>query len=168
MSFFDEIKAASVPLVTKAEVVNWYQTKFPGLGHNGWKQNIIRDIVPFTPQRGKNPEKNIARRFDPSRINRQEKRNEWQYEALEKFRAPDGGYHIQGFVWVKFSDGECEEREIDEIVKGEEADALALAAAEELKQVIVNIYMMEDPNEKEPSADTGPCREPDLVVEPVE
>src|ERR1022692_3130988 len=74
--------AEPIYMTTKEEIVEYYQDKYPGTGKNGWKQHIIHDLLPFTPRTGKDPAKNLSKRFDPQRLDNPEPRNKGQYEAI--------------------------------------------------------------------------------------
>jgi hypothetical protein len=166
VSFLDEVYAAGAPRETKADVVEYYQSKYTGRGQAGWKQSLIRDLLPYTPQTGKNPAKNLARRFDPSRLNNPEPRNVEQYQELGATlppKAPEGGYHIHGTYQVKYSD-DCEERTFDEKITGDNAKELAKMAEEDMLQALANYRQTEDFDTQGPSI----CGEPELEVEAIE
>lgn len=63
---------------SKEELVAFYQKQYPGTGKGGWKQHLVADLA---KQTGMKP-KNLERRFDPSRLHNQEKRNAGQYKKL--------------------------------------------------------------------------------------
>ncbi len=143
-----QVLEVSPARTTKAEIIDYYRATYGPLGSkNSWKQHLINDLSPIA---GIAP-KNLEKRFDAGpkgRINNPEPRNAAQYKELGEQiapRVPDGGYHITGTVYVKFSDGECEEREVDEVIEGKDAAALlamALDQAEDVAyQAIVNHYM---------------------------
>lgn len=173
MSIIDQVLQVSPARTTKADVIAGYRELYKGRGADGWKQHIVRDLASLT---GMKP-KNLERRFDPSRIGNVPRRasEKQEYETLGQQlppRVPDGGYHITGVVYVKFSDGECEERDVDETITGSDARALlamALDQADEVAyQAIVNHYMKEDMDTDEPTASIGSCQEPRLTVSPIE
>lgn len=163
MSFLDEVYAAGELRETKADIVEYYQSKYTGRGAKGWKQHLIHDLLPYTPQTGANPAKNLARRFDPSRLNNPEPRNAEQYQALGATLPPKAPYglHIHGTIRVKYSD-DCEDREIDEKIYGDEAKAL-FAEADAL-QSIANYYQTGDLDMQGPAI----CGDDDLHVEAIE
>jgi hypothetical protein len=77
---------------SKEELVAYYQKQYPGTGKGGWKQHLVADLA---KQTGMKP-KNLERRFDPSRLHSQEKRNAGQYKKLGEqlppvSRSPKGG-----------------------------------------------------------------------------
>jgi hypothetical protein len=80
----DAIEAGSFEsraMNSKSELVNYYKQTHG----KSWQKNLSEAIVPFTDQKGKNPAHNVARRFNPDRINRQaSKEAQAQYEALGK------------------------------------------------------------------------------------
>ncbi len=177
MDIYEQMREVGVPRTTKAEIIDYYQQAYTGRGQSGWKQNLIHDLLrskDITPNTVGEREyarvtKNTAKRFDTQRRNNPEPRNAAEYEALgEALPAmpPEGGYHIFGIIFVVFSDGECEEREIDEYITGKDADKLAMSAAEDLAQQIINHYMEEDTDE--PTASIGRCDPPQLTVEAIE
>ncbi len=168
--FYAQIRAAGTPRQTKAEIVDYFRTEYTGRGQKGWKQQLVNALSLVT---GMKP-KNLEKRFDPQRLNNPEKRNAAQYQELGAMlptKPPENGYHIEGKVWIKFSDGECEERDIDEDITGEDAKALADAAYEGALKGIINHYMeADDPFDKETEtvASPGGCREPELTVSAIE
>ncbi len=166
MSFLDQVYAAGEPRETKADVVDYYQQTYTGRRQAGWKQSLIRDLLPYTPQTGANPAKNLARRFDPSRLNNPEPRNAEQYQELGATLPPKAphGLHIFGIIWVKYSD-DCEERVIDEKIYGDEVKQLyAEAIDEKMLQSMANYYQTGDLDTQGPAI----CGEPDLQVEAIE
>jgi hypothetical protein len=77
---------------SKEELVSYYQKQYPGTGKGGWKQHLVADLANLT---GMKP-KSLERRFDPSRLHSQEKRNAGQYKQLGEqlppvSRSPKGG-----------------------------------------------------------------------------
>lgn len=127
--FSDLVDAVSSHLSTKAELVSYYQAEYTGKGKAGWKQHIVHDLLPFTPQTGKNPAKNLEKRFDPQRLGNVEKRNAAQYEALGKQIGPlppRGGYLVSFRGTLRIS-GKCtdKEREFSLLVTGNDARLLA-------------------------------------------
>lgn len=167
LRYLEQVMAVSHQPQTKAEIIEYYRETYKGRGKEGWKQKLVNDLASIT---GIKP-KNLERRFDPSRINNIEKRNASQYKQLGDTLPPippDGGYHIYGVIWVKYSE-ECEEREIDEYITGKAARRLARMAASEsdgLLQAVNNAYQSQegDIDFKGPQ----PCAEPDLRVEAIE
>lgn len=163
MSLYSEVRAASQYRETKAEVVEYYRETYKGRGKESWKQHLVSDLSRIT---GIKP-KNLERRFDPSRISNPEKRNADQYRQLGEQLppiAPDGGYHVYGVIWVKYSE-DCEERDVDEYITGKAAERLAKMAYEDMMQAVANAYQSQegDIDFRGPT----PCAEPDLHVEPI-
>lgn len=181
MSFLDQVRAVSSPIESKADVVAYYQQNYKGRGAAGWKQNLIGDLLGIRgiteSDVGKaeyaRQKKNLAKRFEPKRIGTPEagKTGE-EYELLGESlppTAPEGGYHVWGIIHVKMSDGDCEEREIDEEIVGEDAQQLLTMSNADMLQAIVNHYMSDGDLEiDEPIAAIGDCRPPNLQVEPIE
>lgn len=170
MSLFEQVLQASSFPTTKAEVIEAYQHQYTGRGAKGWKQHMVNALSQLT---GMKP-KNLEKRLDPQRRSNPEPRNAKQYEELGrrfKPQAPEGGYHIFGFVYIKFSDGECEEREVDVEITGDEAEELLdvawTEAGRELTQMVVNAYMEADFGD-ETSAHVDDCKPPRLTVDPIE
>jgi hypothetical protein len=155
---FAQVRAASIPLETKQDIIEHYQGEYG----RTWAAHLTRDLSPIA---GKAP-RNLARRFNPDRINNPEPRNAEQYKQLGKQlpgKAPEGGYHVWGTIQVKYS-GDCEEREVDFDVIGEDADYLASASDAAQRQAINNIY------NGYTSDDDGydSCNGWDIHVEPIE
>lgn len=162
----EQAVAASKPGFTnKYDAVQYYQRQFPSKGKGGWKQSLIQDILPFTPRTGKDPAKNLAKRFDPQRLNTAEPRNDKQYQELAKslgiLKAPPGGYHVHYDGGIQFS--ECEQREFDIDITGALADEVA-ADPSRILDIAMQVYMQQ---EGEDNASVGPCDEegdPEITV----
>jgi hypothetical protein len=163
----EQVYAVSIPRTTKDEVIQGYLEKYEGrTGKGGWKQAIVHRLAEMT---GLKP-KNLERRFDPSRIDRPEARNAAQYEELGKElppMVPEEGYHIFGVVWVKGSDGNCEEREVDEYIVGSEARDLLKMSSDAMLEAVVHHYFDTDFDEEIPLTSAG-CQGSDLTVEAIE
>ncbi len=160
MSFLEDVYAASTPRTTKADVVAYFKP----MG-KGWQAKLVRALFPFTSV--KNPH-NLERRFNPDRIGHaprtaREKKEFADFGATLPPIPPAGGYHVYGTVWVKYSD-ECVDREVDEIIDGKAADALAKMAGEEMLKALINQYQTGDIEGGGPSS----CAEPELTVDPIE
>lgn len=167
---FTQVHAASIPLTSKADIVEYYKAEHP----RNWQASLVHDLHPFTHVKS---EHNLARRFSSgekggeNRLARPgSKKEQEEYRALGETlprKAPEGGYHIYGTVWIKYSPGECEEREVDEYITGKEAQALAKMASADMAQAVINHYNT-DPFGDESHATIGDCNPPDLYVEPIE
>ena len=162
---FEQIYEVTPRRESKAEIVEYYQQEHP----RNWQASLVHDLHPFTNVKN---EHNLARRFNPDRINnpgRKSEQSEYREFGLTlPPKLPEGaGFHIEGTVWMKFSDGDCEEREVDETIVGDEAQALARMASFDMQDALVRHYM-EDALYDEPSARIGGCEPPDLVVELIE
>lgn len=165
----EQVKAAGIqPPSTKAEAVAYYQRTAPGTGKHGtllWKQRLIHDLLPFTTQTGKDPAKNLAKRFDPQRLHNPEPRNASQYKALGALigvKPPKYGYHISFDGWINFS-AACSLRSFSVDVTGEWAAQLSQEPAL-FQQAMLLLYMEEDDQdrdleEQEPSV--GLCEDGD-------
>lgn len=146
MAWIDAILGASQQRETKAEIIEHYRATYPARGHGSWKSRLVNDLAAIT---GMKP-KNLERRFDPSRIEHVPRtaREKDQYKELGEQiapKAPAGGFHITGTVHIRYS-SDCEEREIDETVAGEDAQGLVdMAFADLAEQAIVNIYQGDTP-----------------------
>ena len=162
-----QIYDVSIPRTTKAEVVAGYQEKYGGkLGKGGWKQAIVHDLAEMF---GLKP-KSLEKRFDLQRLERPELRNAAQYEQIGATlppMAPEEGYHIFGIVWVKGSDGNCEEREVDEYIVGSEARDLLKMSSDAMLDAVVHHYFDTDFDEEIPLTAAG-CQGSDLTVEAIE
>jgi hypothetical protein len=160
----DQVLAASMPRETKADIIAYYQAVYPAKGKGSWKQRLVNDLAGIT---GLKP-KNLEKRFDTQRRGNPELRNAAQYQELGDQlppKAPEGGFHISGVVYVNYSDG-CEERYIDIEVKGGDAEKLVLMAAQEqADQGVVNAYNELDVDEKQGYLS---CADSELDVEPIE
>jgi hypothetical protein len=164
MGLLEDVYAASHMRETKQEILDYYTQRYPGMGKNGWKQHLIHDLAPFV---GDVKPKSLEKRFDKKRRNDPEPSNAEQYKELGKTlppMPPSGGYHITGTMHILYSGGSCEEREVDEVISGEDAQNLLNAAADNMLQMLINQYQNGDCN----MAGPGPCGEPELTVEPIE
>lgn len=182
---YEQIRAVGTPRDNKADIVEYYQEKYPDTGKRvkEWKQHLVADMLDrlhdVTPATVGKVEyarqaKNLGKRFE-QRLNNPEPRKAEEYRDFGETlptKPPEGGYEISGTIWVKFSDGECEEREIDppEYITGEQAQALAEAAYEDALRMIVNEYMEEpfDAEEGNGNYAIGDCQPPDLIVSAIE
>lgn len=154
-------------MTTKAEIIDYYQREYPSRGKGSWKQMLVNTLSAMTGQKPKTLEK----RFDVQRRNNPEPKNAQQYKDLGAMlppQLPKGEYHVTGIVWVKFSDGACEERDVDEVLSYEEAVAMLKMNSRDAAQMLVNKYMEEEPDEDEPTASIGDCNPPDLEVTLIE
>ncbi|SRR5260221_727397 len=162
MSLLDDVYEASDPRTNKTDFIDYYQEKY---GDN-WKRQAAIDQSGTTNSSSR-AYQSAMRNFQGKRLN--ETGNTPKWRALgEKLppKPPENGYHIYGVVYVKYSDGECEERDVDEYIAGDEASALAaMATAEAMAQAVVDHYNT-DPFGDESHASIGDCNPPDLHVEP--
>jgi len=186
-----QIYAAGTPRESKADNVEYYQEKYPGLGKGGWKQNLIHDLLgqrditrgSVGEKEYKRLAKNMSRRFDSGEkngkrgINNPEPRNAAEYKSLGATlppKPPGGGYHITGTIWFKYADQPCEDREVDEIITGGQAQELANMAYDDMLQSVLNHYMSNDGtkgsihNDEPMLATSSECAESDLTVEAIE
>src|SRR6266702_3097193 len=145
---YSQVLDESEPRETKADIVEYYQSTYPGFGRGGWKQRLVNDMAAIT---GMKP-KNLEKRFDPQRLNNPEDRNADQYAELGEQlppKPPENGFHVEGTIWVQYSE-ECVDREVDFDIAGDEADELVrLAFAGLGNQAIANSYNetdLDDPN----------------------
>ena len=162
MGLFEDVYAASYMRETKQDIVDYYQHQYPGLGKNGWKQHLVHDLAEFTGMKPKSLEKRFERR-----LHNPEPRNAQQYKEFGETlppMPPSGGYYIHGTIWILYSDGSCEEREIEEMITGEDAQTLLESTADSMLQQLINQYQNGDTQ----MAGPGPCGEPNLTVEPIE
>jgi hypothetical protein len=163
MGLLEDVYAASRMRETKQDIMDYYQRRWPNMGKNGWKQHLVHDLSEFTGMKTKSLEK----RFDKQRRNNPEPQNAEQYRAFGETlppMPPSGGYHITGTMHILYSGGSCEEREVDEMITGEDAENLLAAAADNMLQMLINQYQNGDCQ----MAGPGPCGEPELTVEPIE
>ncbi len=108
-----KVASANEPVYmnTKADIIDYYRDHYPATGKGSWKQEIIKNLLPFTPQTGKDPAKNLAKRFDPQRRDNLEPKNAGQYAALGKTLPPIGvkppkkGFKVTFNGRVKVSEG---------------------------------------------------------------
>jgi hypothetical protein len=75
-----QIAGLSRLLTTKQELVEYYQKTYTGRGSEGWRQHIQHELAELTGKK----EKNLSRRFDPSRLNNvpRTKREKEEYVKL--------------------------------------------------------------------------------------
>ncbi len=173
-SLFTQVREAGTPMATKADLVAYFKHESP----RNWQSKLTEALFPFTTAKNTH---NLARRFNSgakggeNRLDRPgSKKEQQEYKALGEMlppKPPEGGYHIEGEVYIKFSDGECEPREVSEDITGEDAEALAAMAAQEMIDALTNLYMsegasMETP--EEPFYSPGGCQEPDITVTAIE
>lgn len=127
------IDKASVPqfLSTKSEIVSYYQDKYTGRGAAGWKQHLVKDLAAITGLK----EKNLERRFDPSRLNKPAGKAAKDYAQLGKDigpvgkRPPGKGYQIYWVVGLHISKSKNEVRSQTQQVSGPDAYAFANGGA---------------------------------------
>lgn len=146
------------PPTTKAGVVEAYQKKYQKLGKDGWKQNIVRDLAKLTGMK----EKNLDRRFNPSRLNNVPRRKAEQQQYIELGKQfgplpPRYGYHVKFYGWVRFS--HCEKRgsreaPLDVDITGAWAKEVAKDPSL-LEAAILLIYLEED-NQRQSLSDQAP------------
>jgi len=101
---------------TKAQIVQYFQDRNPGAS---WRQPLQTQLGEFT---GKKP-KNLAKRFDPQRLNNPEPRNAAQYKEFGKTLDPQiVGYkrrrrgqrlRLHGRIYIKVSGDKARPRNID-------------------------------------------------------
>lgn len=139
---------------TKEEVVSAYQEEYRGRGSEGWRQHLISDLFGIiygekglSPEDTKKKRKNIARRFDPSRLNNAELKNSNQYKKLGEdlpLMMPES-ISISGTLLIRYSK-DCAERDIDETLIDEEdiKDYMHMMMADLTDQAIVNVYQLGD------------------------
>ncbi len=177
MSLLDRIYDVSPRRESKADVVAAYQHH--GQWIPGGKQALIRDLLERNydvsvgtvgKEEYKRQAKNMARRFDPSRINNPERKNTKEYQTIGATlapKAPTNGYHIFGTIYVKYSDEECEPREMDEYIKGEAAQNLIGMSAKDMLQATGRAYQSQ---EGDIEYEGGPyvCPDSELAVEAVD
>lgn len=181
MDFYEQVRAAGTPRETKADVIEYFQETYKGVKtkSNGdkvyeWKTELVNALTGVATN--KNGElmsrANIARRFQSGREVKPEKqqktKEEYQHigETIPT-KPPENGYLVEGVVYIKFSDGECEPRDVEEYITGADADALAKAAGDDLLSMLVNRYMELEDGE-EPGYSIGQCDDPELTVTPIE
>lgn len=181
MSLLEQVYEVSMPRESKADIVDYYQREYPGQGAKGWKQTLIRDLLERNydvtvgtvgKEEYRRQAKNMAKRFDPQRLNNPELRNAKEYETLGATlppMPPEGGYHIFGTIWCKYSDDDtCNEREMDEYITGEAAEELANMSAAEMVQAALNAYQSQDGDIDFNGPSLSDCADPELTVEPIE
>lgn len=182
MSLYEQVRAVGTSRTTREDVFDYYRAEYPGSKTNkkgetieNWKGVYATDQAHVSGVK----RDSIMRRFQKRGENGAtidkpvSKAHEDEYQALGESLPsipPDGGYHIEGEVWVKFSDGACEPRDVDLYIRGEDAAKLAKAAEADLAQMVVNHYMEEEGgiDTDEPQARTGDCQPPRLTVSAIE
>lgn len=170
-----QIQAISHVRESKQDVIEYFKEQYPGskMDSKGrkiekWRgeaANALSEVTGLSHD-------SALRRFQGTRAESSKVTNKTkaEFKAIgEKLpiKPPPGGYHIFGTVYMKFSSGDCEEREVDEYITGEEADELANMSNGHTGQAVVNHYM-EDALWSEPSARIGGCQEPELTVDAIE
>lgn len=159
MSFLEDVYAASTPRETKSDILDYFGTSRKA-AEAIYKEGIVKnrkgDLVGVD---------SLMRRFQ-KRGGKSQGEQSPVYRTLgEKLPPipPAGGYHVYGTIWVKYSE-ECVDREVDELITGKDAEALAQMAGEEMLQALSNQYQTGDITGKGP----GACAEPELHVDPIE
>lgn len=97
-------KAIPTYHTTKAEIVEYYQQRKDAGEIKSWRKALVHDLAAITGKK----EKNLQRRFDPSRVKNPEKKNAAQYEALgltlgvKGYKAPPGGFKVSwgASIWI--------------------------------------------------------------------
>lgn len=122
----EQIAALTRTLSTKSDIVEYYQSRYPGRGADGWKQRLSHDLADITGMKAKN----IERRFDPSRINNIPRRasEKGQYTELGEQIGPvmpENGLVVDFDGEIKIS-GQCFPRKFGNLfLDAEEAEELA-------------------------------------------
>ncbi len=179
MSFLEEVFEVSPRRTSKAEVVDYYRSQYPGskTDKRGRTIEAWRSKAADVYQQVTGLNRNSAlREFQGTRANSSGRTNRETWETIGDMlppMVPENGYLITGTVWVKFSDGQCEERELtDERITGKEARALLKAAIEEnerqLEDYALNHYMTDSIDDSEHEARYGDCQAPDLHIQAIE
>ncbi len=136
MSLYDQIIEASPRRETKADIVDYYKGEY----RRNWQSKLTEALFPLAGV--KNPH-NLARRFNPDRINKPGSRKEQeQYIELGDIIPPKpaDGYRIEGVIWIRYSD-ECVDREIEEDIEGDQAIQLfKMALVGRAEKAFANIY----------------------------
>ena len=151
MSLYDQIREAS-PKRSWEEVITYYKKEYPGSKTNkagvtsyAWQSKLATDVSETTGVE----RKSVMRRFQKraGKVAPVSEKHQAEYadvgEALPP-KVPEGGYHISGTVWVKYSDDVYDAREIDEAISGEDAEALAKLSPDQMMQGLVNYYQTGD------------------------
>jgi hypothetical protein len=159
-----QVREASRPgFDNKADAVAYYQREYPHKGKGGWKQRLIHGLLPFTPRTGKDPAKNLAKRFE-KRLSTAEPKNRKQYQnlalSLGLRKPPKKGYHVHFDGKIFFST--CEDRTFDINITGDLAQELC-DHPEDFERIIMLVYMQEE-GEDEPSAWFCPDDKPYIAV----
>lgn len=134
--FSDVVRADTTELrymTTKSEIVEYYQQEYG----SGWQRHLVRDITPFA---AKSKEASLRKRFQPARVNREERKNAEQYRQLgrtlppiEVPRKPTGrGVRVEfrGAIWFsaksyqKHIVEELSENEYQEMIESQSLDIL--------------------------------------------
>lgn len=122
----EQIAALTRTLTTKGDVIEYYQSRYPGRGADGWKQRLSHDLAGITGMKAKN----VERRFDPSRISNVPRtaREKGQYVELGEQIGPvmpENGLLVDFAGEIKIS-SKCEYREFNSLfLDAEEAEELA-------------------------------------------
>jgi len=124
------VHKASNPVVlsTKADLVDYYQQRQERGEVASWRQAIQSDLVALTGKKSSA----IARRFDPSRLDRRAgTQTAKEYAALGKqigtvgYRPPPGGYHIEWALGFTISETTNNVRSAKQKLTGPDAYAFA-------------------------------------------
>lgn len=171
MTLYSQAVAVSYQRETKQEVIAYFRKEYPGVLSTRagtrveeWRSRLATAIQPFVG--GKR--ELILRQFQGARGGGEKVTPKWQ-QAYEDLGAmlppmpPQGGYHIYGTIWVKYSE-DCVERGVDEYISGKQAQKFL----QDAMQALINVYNKLKVDEEESNA--GPCNNNawDLTVEAVE
>lgn len=163
MEFVEQVLAASTPrfATTKSEVVAYFQEQHP----RGWRKPLVAALAPITGM----TEKNLQRRFDPSRLGNQPKRKaeQEQYKELGRqigpigFEAPEGGFEVTFVGQIRISN-QCYPRSFIKRVSGADAQALVEAAQNDEADFMTMFRAYFDGDD----VAEGYCADPEIIIEP--
>lgn len=182
MTLSDQVNAVGIPRTAREDIFAYYRAEYPGSktlksGKTAyeWQSQLATDLSQVVGIKRASVMRRFQKRGEKGATIEKavSKGHEDEYQALGESlppKPPDGGYHIKGVVWIKFSDGECEPRDVDEYITEDDATMLANAADADLVQMIVNHYMEEEGGmaTDEPQTMIGDCQPPNLTVSAIE
>lgn len=154
VDFMTQVARIGRHMTQREQIYNYFQQQFPG--GSQWKSELARRIQPFT--RGKNGQpqtyQSVRRRFQDDRLYSGIKpKAQAEFEALGRELPrlpPERGYHVKGTVCISVNGYPCEERKWDYKVVDSVADYLYQTGS---LQALVNVYMGDLPEEKNPQAE---------------
>lgn len=148
MSLYQQILGASEQRTTKQDFISYYQSRYGA----GWKRAAAIKISGTNDAKARSYQ-SVMRNFQGKRLHQEGDTIKW-HELTKDLppMPPEDGYHIHGKIWLKYSE-ECEEREVDVVISGDEAQRLLSTSVE---YSLINAYNEQGIDDEPPAS---PCNE---------